>query len=248
MHGIGNDFVLLDGRSSLPELPALSRQLCDRQNGIGADGILVLTDDPLTMRMYNPDGSESEMCGNGLRCFAIYAAQLGLALASPLPIVTGAGELSVVLQNGIVEVDMGIATEQFVHRELGEGFFGTAVSMGNPHLVIFTDDLDAVDLALLGPKFEHHELFPNRTNVHFVQVMSRSEIRVRHWERGAGMTMACGTGACASAVASFLNGHTERSVQAQLPGGVLQLEYNEAGRVLMTGPAETSFDGVWNLD
>ncbi|MEX2243012.1 MAG: diaminopimelate epimerase, partial [Fimbriimonadaceae bacterium] len=181
-----------------------------------------------------------------------------------IPVETGAGLL--VLEDaggGMVRVDMGVARltrgeigmtgpadERFVGQEVGVGgqFRGTAVSMGNPHLVLLVDDASAIDLAKLGPLLERHELFPNRTNVHFVQVLDRGRIVQRTWERGAGATLACGTGACASAVAAFLNGLTGREVDVDLPGGRLKIEYAEDGHVFMTGPAETVFDGEWALE
>jgi diaminopimelate epimerase len=230
------------------------------------------------MRMWNPDGSESEMCGNGIRCVARYLIDEGIVGEGlGIPIETGAGLL--VLEDagdGRVRVDMGPArltrgeigmvgpaSERFVAQELsadasppnplpisenGEGEWrGTAVSMGNPHLVILVDDVDKIDIAKLGPALEHHPHFPNRVNVHFVQVLDRGHVRQRTWERGAGATLACGTGACASVVAAHLNGLTERSVDVDLPGGRLHIDYSDDGRVYMTGPAETVFDGEWEL-
>jgi len=207
--------------------------------------------------MYNPDGSESEMCGNGLRTFARLCQDRGYA-KDLFPVQTGAGVLEVTcLPEGTVSVNMGQAilspneigmvntnSPTFVNQEIGGGLNGTAVSMGNPHLVIFVDEVASVDLDREGPRFEHYSKFPNRTNVHFVQVNSRSEITIRTWERGAGITLACGTGACASVVAAFLNQRTERHVNVNLPGGKLQVNYLENGTVQMTGAAEYAFEGV----
>lgn len=264
MHGIGNDFVMVNGFSEPFDVGSaqdLAVMLCDRKFGVGSDGLIVALpgqSEQFAMRMWNPDGSESEMCGNGIRCFATFLRDEGLTEASEIPVETGAGRLVVeVLANNQVKVDMGrarltrgdigmtgAADEEFVNRELdGTPFRGTAVSMGNPHIVVFVEDIDSVQLAEIGPKLEHHPLFPKRVNVHFVQILSRSHVKMKTWERGAGATLACGTGACSVAVAAFLNGHTERMVKASLPGGDLSLDYQEDGRVFMTGPSETVFVG-----
>jgi diaminopimelate epimerase len=244
-------------------LAELARQVCDRKFGVGADGLILAergSSAPFAMRMFNPDGSESEMCGNGVRCFALFLRDNGLTEAATIPVETGAGLLTLdVAEDGRVRVDMGPARltrgeigmtgpagERFVAQPVaGTDRVGTAVSMGNPHLVVFVPDVEAVDLEREGRALEHHGLFPNRVNVHFVQVVSRTHLRQRTWERGAGATLACGTGACAVAVAGFLNGLSERAVTVSLPGGDLSVEYCEDGRVLMTGPAETVFVGEW---
>lgn len=266
MHGIGNDFVMVDAVSEAPphaDLAELSRSVCDRKFGVGADGLILAVrgeEAPFAMRMFNPDGSESEMCGNGVRCFALFLRDNGLTEATTIPVETGAGLLTLeVTDSGQVRVDMGPARltrgEIGMNGEPGERFVGqpvpdservgTAVSMGNPHLVVFVPDVDAVDLEGEGRVLEHSPLFPRRVNVHFVQVLSRTHLRQRTWERGAGATLACGTGACAVAVAGFLNGLSERQVTVSLPGGDLQIEYDSDGRVFMTGPAETVFVGDW---
>lgn len=234
---------------------------------MGSDGIILAcpgTAVPLRMRMFNPDGSEGEMCGNGVRCLARFLVDEGHATGPRIEVETGAGVLVLNLQdNGQVTVDMGKArltrgevgmtgpqAEQFVSQPINIGEVelpGTAVSMGNPHIVFIVDDVDAVPLEKSGPLFEKHELFPKRTNVHFVQVLSRTHIKQRTWERGAGITLACGTGACSCAVSSVLNGKTDRNVKVSLPGGDLQIEYKEDGTVFMTGPAETVFRGDWLL-
>ncbi len=262
MHGIGNDFVLIDllrdGQLDC-DLAVASQKLCDRHFGVGADGLILVeqSSDMLRMRMFNPDGSESEMCGNGLRTFARLCQDRGYA-KDRFPVLTGAGVLEVnCLPDGCVSVNMGRAilsppeigmidtnSQTFVNQDMGGGLKGTAVSMGNPHIVIFVEDVAAVELDREGPRFEHYAKFPNRTNVHFVQIVSRSEISIRTWERGAGITLACGTGACASVVAAFLNERTERQVNANLPGGKLQVHYLENGTVQLTGAAEYAFDGV----
>ncbi|MEX2586973.1 MAG: diaminopimelate epimerase [Actinomycetota bacterium] len=295
MHGLGNDFVMVDCvRSAVPagDPAELARAVCDRRFGVGADGLIYIEREQgagagvgeFRMRMWNPDGSESEMCGNGIRCVARYLIDEGIVGGREqgagvgvgghgIPVQTGAGLLVVEdAGDGMVRVDMGPAhlergeigmtgpaDEQFVAQPieaLGQTFSGTAVSMGNPHLVLLMSGADGaapspsiqdIDLAKLGPELEHNALFPNRTNVHFVQVLNEGHIVQRTWERGAGATLACGTGACASAVAAFQNRKTGRNVDVDLPGGRLQIEYAEDGHVFMTGPATTVYDGEWPL-
>lgn len=264
MQGIGNDFVMIDRLigSDLPDdLPALARKLNDRRFGIGGDGLILVErgdSAPFRMRMFNPDGSESEMCGNGIRCFARLLRDHGHFQEDTVDVETGAGILTLTLiGDNRVCVDMGVAKltrgeigmtgpekERFVDLPVGDGFHGTAVSMGNPHLVIFVPEASSVELSLAGPRLEHHPEFPRRVNVHFVQVTDRSHLIQRTWERGAGITLACGTGACACAVAAALTGRAERSVEVTLPGGRLDIVYQEDGHVLMTGPAETVFEGT----
>lgn len=264
MQGTGNDFVMVDLNTVEPgqDFASLARFSCDRRFGVGADGLITAGFTPqmkLEMRMYNPDGSESEMCGNGIRCFAKFVVANGMTLGPGMDVLTGAGLLRpLILEDGRVKVDMGKArltrgeiglagepSERFVDEKVSATpFKGTAVSMGNPHLVIFGEDIDAIDLATVGPELERHRSFPNRTNVHFVEVVSRTHLRMRTWERGAGITLACGTGACSVAVAGFLNGLSEREVRVTLPGGDLTVVYSENGTVWMTGPAETVYTGV----
>ena len=259
--GIGNDFVVLDAlRHPSPDDPsAFARIVCERRLGVGADGLLVLergVDAPFRMRLWNPDGSESEMCGNGLRCAAAILLERGYASREGVEIETGAGVLRVDYREGGVAVQMGVARlergeigmlgpedETFVEREIG-GYVGTAVSMGNPHLVLFVPDLDSISLEREGRALEHHALFPARTNVHFVQTIGPDEARVRVWERGAGATLACGTGACAVAVAGVETGRLARRSVIRLPGGPLTIEVAENRRVTMTGAAEIVFEGV----
>lgn len=268
MHGIGNDFVMVNGfEHKLPEhdLRELAQEMCSRRFGIGSDGLIIAIpgeSEKFRMRMLNPDGSESEMCGNGIRCLAEFLVDEKLTNEETIPVETGAGLLVLQRQGkNQVRVDMGLARlapheigmnaegDQWVNQPievLGESFMGTAVSMGNPHLVIFVDDVHTVPLDKWGPALETHPLFPKRVNVHFVQVDSRTHLTQRTWERGAGATLACGTGACSVGVAAFLNGKSEREVTITLPGGDLQIEYTEEGRVYMTGPAVTAFRGVWH--
>ena len=273
--GCGNDFVLVDAREKFPENPAeLSRLICDRHYGIGADGLIfVMTSKraDLRMRIFNADGSEAEMCGNGIRCFARLASDTGMTEKETFTVETGAGILSprIVREDGRVtgvEVDMGKPTlaadkipvagsgsEHVISREievLGEKHQVTCVSMGNPHCVVFVGDAMAVDMNRFGPAFERHTWFPKRTNVEFVQVMPDDSLRMRVWERGAAVTLACGTGACASLVAAFLTGRlkkasSKRSAVVQLDGGRLFIEWAENDHVYMTGPAEMVFSGTY---
>lgn len=268
MHGIGNDFVIVDGvRSNYngASWQEIARQICDRRFGVGSDGLIVIekpNSDLFRMRMWNPDGTESEMCGNGVRCVARYIASEGLSSSDVIPIQTGAGLLQLeLLPTGEVRVDMGVARlepneigldgierDSFIDEEIsipGHTFRGTAVSMGNPHLVVFVDEVAAVPLESWGPIIENLPLFRNRINVHFVQVKDREHLAQRTWERGAGPTLACGTGACACGVAAFLNGLSERDTEIRLPGGILHVSYRADGHVFMTGPAQTVFKGSW---
>ncbi len=266
MHGIGNDFVMID----LIQTPLnedwsqLAKQTCSRKFGVGADGLILLDKDGVDrfkMTMFNPDGSESEMCGNGIRCLAVLAADHGyLGDKGSLDVSTGAGLLHLeIKKNNEVKVDMGqarlhpseigmdkVGGERFINQPIGfEGLLGTAVSMGNPHLVIFVDDASQVPLEKWGPKIENSPLFRNRTNVHFVQVISSKECIQRTWERGAGITLACGTGACSVAVAGSLNHKLGQEVLIHLPGGDLNLEVTSDLNVFMTGPAVSVFEGKW---
>jgi diaminopimelate epimerase len=262
MHGIGNDFVLIDtirDGQFIGDVSLASRHFCDRNTGVGADGLILVerSGEMLEMKMFNPDGSASEMCGNGLRTFGRLCHDRAYG-GDEFPVKTGAGILTVkCLPGQFISINMGqaildpakigmvnVSGDKFVNEDIGNGFFGTAISMGNPHLVIFVDDVKAIDLEGEGVRFENSRLFQNRTNVHFIQVISDSEITQRTWERGAGATLACGTGACASAVAAYLNHKTGRNVKVNLQGGTLQVDYLEDGSVQMTGSAEYSFDGV----
>lgn len=274
MQGIGNDFVMVDavslgGDTLLDEAQARSVFLCDRKFGVGADGVIVILpsrEAQFEMRMFNPDGSEAEMCGNGIRCFAKYVYDNGLSKDTTLSIKTGAGILTTdsivdggkvarvrvdmgpaILDRALIPVDLRDGGSGPVVSELlevlGKAYSITAVSMGNPHCVVFVDDVADFPLANIGPAFESHWAFPKRTNTEFVQVISNSEVRMRVWERGAAETLACGTGACAVGVASSLNNHTGRDVLVHLAGGDLSISWKDTGRVEMTGAAETVFSG-----
>ncbi len=271
LHGLGNDYIYLNTLEqdlSNYDLPELARILSDRHFGIGADGIiLVMPSDEadFRMRVFNSDGSEAEMCGNGIRGLAKYVYDRGMTDETTVSVETGAGILRVALtvQDGVVTaatVDMNSprlarrdipmrgepANEPVIEQPLevdGRTFDITCVSMGNPHCVIFVDDVASFDVTGIGPQIENHELFPERTNVEFATVTDREQIRMRVWERGAGETLACGTGAGAAVVASVVTDRTERQVQVELPGGELQIEWHEDEHVFMTGPATEVFSG-----
>ncbi|MBN2584617.1 MAG: diaminopimelate epimerase [Planctomycetes bacterium] len=270
MHGAGNDYVYVNGFQEQVSDPArLARRVSDRHTGIGGDGlVLILPSDAadLRMRMYNLDGSEAEMCGNAIRCVAKYAWDHGLVRRNPLRIETGAGVLTLDLfegPDGLIErarVDMGeprleaakipvaLTGDRVVDASIevdGRTLKMTCVSMGNPHAVFYTDDVTAIDLEHIGPKIENHRLFPARINVHFVEVRAADEVRMRTWERGSGITLACGTGASAVCVAGVLTGRSGRSILAHLPGGDLKLQWADNNHVLMTGPAVEVFSGEW---
>lgn len=271
MHGLGNDYVVTDNRDGMireGRLTALAQKLCKRRFSVGADGLLLAYDSPIAdikMRIFNADGSEAEMCGNGIRCFAEYCYESNLVRKKRMMVETLAGvkNLWLNLEGGevkTVRVDMG---KPILEREripmLGEGspidvelrvegenFKATCLSVGNPHCVIFVEDLDTFPVETFGPRIENHPLFPNRTNVEFVQVLNEKNLRVRVWERGVGETLACGTGACASFVAAKLLGKTAEKSVVHLPGGDLSLEYSD--KVLMTGPAEKVYAGEMSLE
>ena len=269
-HGCGNDFVLVDAmREECVVTADMARKICDRHYGVGADGVLLLlpTDAAdVKMKIINADGSEAEMCGNGIRCLARYAYEAGYVKEAEFAVETGAGIMrpKIILSPddtvSSVRVDMGepiltgedIPVAEFGKRRVvaepvevdGESFVMTCVSMGNPHCVIFVDDLTAFPVEQYGPKLERHSLFPRRTNVEFVQVIDDSRLRMRVWERGAAVTLACGTGACASLVAAVLNQKSQRQVEITLDGGKLNIYWNEAdNHVYMTGAAAEVFSG-----
>ena len=274
MHGIGNDYLYVNlFEETVADPAALARAVSDRHFGVGSDGLILIgpseTAD-VSMRMFNADGSESAMCGNGVRCVAKYARDRGLAPGNEVRVETKAGVKAIRValdENGKVNsarVDMGEpgltraeipmtgpADERCVNERLnvlGETLEITCVSMGNPHVVIYVPDVPAVDLEKLGPAIENHEAFPERTNVHVVEKISAEEVRMRTWERGSGMTLACGTGASAVCVAGVLADRTDRRILAHLPGGNLNLEWAENNHVFMTGPAVEVFSGEWPLD
>ena len=268
--GCGNDFVLVNGfseRLDEEDLGALAQKICDRHYGIGADGLILVLPSKAAdfrMRILNADGSEAEMCGNGIRCFAGVVHDEGLSDEEEFTVETGAGILVPRLQLADgklqgVRVDMGEPTlagdripvlgfgaahvvEQPIEAG-GEKLSMTCVSMGNPHCVIFVEDAEAVPIERIGPLLERHEAFPKKTNVEFAAVLDASHIRMRVWERGAAVTLACGTGSCATLVAAALTGRTERAAEVQLDGGRLQIEWAEDNHVYMTGPAEKVFAG-----
>lgn len=268
MHGIGNDFVLIDNLSeslSPEDLKALSVQACHRRYGVGSDGLIVLEPSQKAhyrMRMFNPDGSESEACGNGTRCFAHYLLDKNLITECSFDVETTRTLLNLKIEEDR-QVTVNMGKPKFTRKEIGiegpesETFFeqpfnldgvtyrGTAASMGNPHLVFFVQDVKSVPLEKWGPLLENHPLFSNKTNVHFAQILNNKSIVQRTWERGAGVTLACGSGACAVAVAAYHTQNTERQVTLHLPGGDLQIDYQEDGNTYMTGPATTVFEGVW---
>ena len=263
MHGIGNDFVVLDGRVNPVVLTVQqARTLADRRWGVGCDEILIIerpkNGGDAFMGVRNADGSVAESCGNGARCVAdLLMTETG---KSKIVLETLGGPVTATrAAKGLVSVDMGPAHLKWneiplakecdtLHVPVVEGPLRdpVGVSMGNPHAVFFVGDAEAVDLATLGPKLEHNPMFPQRANIEAVQALSRTHLRMRVWERGAGITQACGTGACATAVAAIRRGLSERSVKVMLDGGDLEIEWRESdGHVIMTGPATHVFNGTW---
>ena len=271
MTGLGNDYIYVDctDGTKLKNIPEMAKKLSDRHFGIGADG-LILIDKPdnkqsdFKMRIFNSDGSEAEMCGNGIRCVAKYIHDHNLSTNDKIAIDTLAGIKKV----KILENDEGVCNEAIV--DMGEPIFQdknipynvyepfnkdldinvegekmrfTVVSMGNPHAVTFVEDLDDLQIEMCGPVIESNPIFPNRTNVEFVQIIDKNNIRVRVWERGVGETFACGTGACAAVVASGLNGYTDEIVNVSLPGGKLKIEWGKDNHIYMQGPSTTVFEG-----
>ena len=271
MHGIGNDYVYVDCfDQQVADPAALARVISDRHFGVGGDGLILVMPSSVgdvRMRMFNADGSESQMCGNGVRCVAKYAFDHGRSKANPMRVETLAGIKNIELtldaagKVAMATVDMGepilepakipvnIQQKRIVElpiRTAKNAFKMTCVSMGNPHAVIYVDDVAAVDLEKVGPEIENNPIFPQRVNAHFVQVHSDGEVTMRTWERGSGITLACGTGASAVCVAGVLTGKSGRSIVAHLPGGDLKLEWREENNhVYMTGPATEVFSGQW---
>jgi diaminopimelate epimerase len=262
MHGVGNDVILFDClKDAIPNPVHAARKLCDRHTGIGADQLVLLTKSrkaDFGMRVFNADGSEAEMCGNGIRCLARYVKDAGLSSKKELTIETPAGLRHVKFIGKLVEVNMGEPimkgkdipvnlSGRIINRPLktdAKEFRITCLSVGNPHCVTFNEDLGNVPVEKYGPLLETYSIFPKRVNVSFVNVISKKDIQMRVWERGAGETMGCGTAACASAVASVLNGYTDRMVTVSLPGGKLEVEWNQKdNNIYMRGPAETIFKG-----
>jgi len=271
MHGIGNDYVYVATFDQKPpaDLAQLAREVSDRHFGIGGDGLILITPSERAdarMRMFNADGSEGEMCGNGVRCVAKYLYDHGLAQKDQVTIETGRGVLALDLEvrGGRVQrvrVDMGapifdptriptlLPGEPPIDADIrvdDRDLTVTAVSMGNPHAVAYVADVAAFPLELLGPLIEHHPAFPRRVNMHVVEVIGPAEVRMRTWERGSGITLACGTGACAVCVAGVLTGRSGRMILAHLPGGDLDLEWpDDHAPVFMTGTATEVFSGEW---
>jgi len=276
MQGLGNDFILIDclskplGDSS--SLSYLAKKLCNRHFGIGADGLILILPSSkanLKMRIFNSDGTEAQMCGNGIRCFAKYAYENKIISKIKFTIETLAGIITPELifkgkEISGIKVDMGIP--KLKRREIpmeGENsptvvdetlkidskyiFQITCVSMGNPHCITFVNDVQSIPVDEIGPKIENHPLFPEKTNVEFIQVLNKQEINFRVWERGAGETLACGTGACAALVAAVLNKKTDREAIIHLPGGDLDIQWADNGHVYMTGPAELAFKGKMEI-
>ncbi len=271
LHGLGNDYVYLNGFEddlSSYDLPELARILSDRHFGIGSNGIILILPSEqadFLMRIFNSDGSEAEMCGNGLRGFAKYVYEHGLTDKLKLEVETGAGILPLAMeatQGEVVAVSLNLGQPRLQRQQIpmtGEPAEErvieeplevddttvqiTCVSMGNPHCVIFVDDVDSFPVTELGPKIENHQLFPERTNVEFITVLDRQHLQMRVWERGAGETLACGTGAAAATVAGVLTDRSDRRVEIHLRGGQLQVEWAEDEHVFLTGPATEVFSG-----
>ncbi|MBA7536088.1 Diaminopimelate epimerase [subsurface metagenome] len=279
MHGLGNDFILIDclnkslGDSSF--LSYLTKKLCDRNFGIGADGLILIlasSQADLRMRIFNFDGSEAQMCGNGIRCFAKYAYENKLISKNKFAVETLAGIIipELIFQDlknkKILRIKVNMGTPKLRRREIpmnGEDtptvidetlkinpeqtFKITCVSMGNPHCITFVNDVQSISVDEIGPKIENHPLFPEKTNVEFIQVLNKQEINFRVWERGVGETLACGTGACAALVAAVLNNKTDRKATIHLPGGDLDIQWANDGYIYMAGPAELVFKGEMTI-
>lgn len=266
MHGLGNDYIVIDNRTirmNSAETAGLARKLCERRYSVGADGLLLVETSTLAdvkMRIFNVDGSEAEMCGNGIRCFAKYCFENNIVNKKEMTVETLAGTKKIwltVKRNKVntVKVDMGspklerskipmIGTGKCINQDLqvnNEQYQATCLSVGNPHCVIFVDGLNDFPVQTIGSEIENHPLFPKRINVEFAQVMNKNEIRVRVWERGCGETLACGTGACATVVAGNLLGKTGNKVRVHLLGGDLEVEYTE--HLFLSGQVESVYEG-----
>lgn len=282
MEGIGNDYVYIDNINQTVDNPSeLSKKISDRHFGIGSDGLILISRSDVAdfkMNIYNPDGSEAEMCGNGIRCVGKFVYDKGLTDKTEVTIETLAGikTLELTLENGkvsLVKVDMGepildadkipVINYELQRSSEGISFVNadtdllirnktiklTCVSMGNPHAICFVDNVNDIDIEKIGSTIENDENFPNRTNVEFIDIVNSKEINMRVWERGAGETLACGTGACASVVASVLNGYTEREVIVNLLGGKLEISYDKSNNhVYLKGPARIVYEGEIDLD
>ncbi len=270
MHGIGNDYVYIDGfKETINNPDTFSKFISDRHFGIGSDGLVIIFPSDkadFKMRMFNADGSEGKMCGNATRCIGKYVYEAGYTQKKNISLETLSGikYLTLTVENELVtsvEVDMGKAflnpkdipifspLKRFINEPLeidDTTYYVTGVSMGNPHIVLFSSEIDGLDLEEIGPKFEYHPLFPERINTEFVQIINDTTLKMRVWERGSGETWACGTGACATAVAAVLNGYCkpDSEITLQLRGGELKITYKSDGTVLMKGPATKVFEGV----
>lgn len=274
MHGIGNDYVYVNCfQETVKDPSAVAKYVSDRHFGIGSDGLILIRPSEVAdceMDMYNLDGSQGAMCGNGIRCVAKYVYDYGIVNKTSISVATKSGikYLDLTVENGkvsMVKVNMGspiltasripvsAETEQVINAPLtvdGTTYYMTAVSMGNPHAIIYMDEVENLDLEKIGPSFENHSVFPDRVNTEFVKVLDRHTVQMRVWERGSGETLACGTGACAVAVASILNGHVDGDVPVtvRLLGGDLSIFWDRSENlVYMTGPATTVFDGEIDL-
>lgn len=275
MHGLGNDYIYINALKEAPRKPGdLAKKMSDRHFGVGGDGLILILpaeqEGDFRMRMFNADGSEAEMCGNGIRAFGKYVYDYGLTKNKNLTIETLAGLIGLdmkiknkkvtgvtvdmgepVLQRERIPMigDPGMVIDEHLHLDDGVRFPITAVSMGNPHAVVFVEDVEHFPVAKYGPMIENHDLFPNKTNVEFVELISEKEVSQRTWERGTGETLACGTGASAVTVAGWLTKRTDRSITIHLRGGDLHTEWRESDNHLyMTGPAVEVFSGQWPGD
>ncbi|MCH5270161.1 MAG: diaminopimelate epimerase [Lachnospiraceae bacterium] len=274
MQGCGNDYIYVDGsreRIKSEDKSEIVKKLSDRHFGIGGDGVIFINpskEADFEMEMYNADGSRSEMCGNGIRCVAKYVYDKGLTNKEQLRIISAGKvkELRLTVEDEkVVSVCVNMGAPELIPEKIpvrvsgenaidtpievqGKSYRMTCVSMGNPHAVVFLDDVEGLDIEKIGPDFENHPCFPNRVNTEFVKVLSRNTVRMRVWERGTGETLACGTGSCATAVACILNGLTEERVTVKLTGGDLEIFWDrEKNLVYMTGPAAHVFDGEIDL-
>lgn len=270
MHGLGNDFIVIEAIKDGTDYNSLAKKMCDRHFGIGGDGILVVEESDTAdskMLIYNSDGSQAEMCGNGIRCFAKYLYDNGFVKKDIINIDTldGIKKIEVETEGALVKrvkVNMGSPSfkpeavpvnldgDMVIGRNVnieGEEYTITSMMMGVPHTVLFLDDIESIDIETVGKKIEHSKLFPKKTNVNFVKVIGPDEFIVRTWERGAGATLACGTGTCASLIACALNNKTGRKALAHLRSGELLIEWSDSGDVYMTGPAETVFTGEYEV-
>lgn len=269
MHGLGNDFVFIDGFSEhVADPQRLTVEICDRRTGVGGDGLVVIMpSDKAAFKMHyiNSDGSLAEMCGNAIRCLSKYVYEHGLTRETDFVVETlgGLNRQILTVENGrVVEVSVDMGKPKFLRPEIpmlgantkvideplevdGRSYRITALSTSNPHAVIFVDDVDKAPVTEVGPKIEHHPAFPRRTNVEFVQILNRDNIRMRIWERGCGETLASGSGSCASVVASIMNGFTGRNVNVHLRLGRLKISWLDGGSITMAGPATEVFTGEW---